>query len=534
MAEVDWSQFTPVATPGAPEAIDWSQFKPVAGAQPGLIDKLVTYLKGTPAPATGPSLTTPGYNLTPGMNPLPAALGVGENALAGATGFGAAIPAGLMGAYQAIKSGDIGQYAPAFHDLQSKLTFAPRTEAGQAIQRSLGDVMGAYSKGIVDPLAARAPGPIESAITKTIGEALPMLAGMKSLKGKAPPVAAPSLAARAQAEGITFPPTQVNPTFANKMLEGLAGKISTAQAAAEKNAPIVNKLVAGDMKIEGPLSKDALQQVRSDAGEAYDAIKHVANRETGVKTRFQSDPAYQDAIANLGGDYNAIIKEVPELANPDIETLRGALSKPDMSATTVVELTKKLRYDGGLNYRSQDPAKRALGQAQIDGSNALDAMMERQLTAAGEGQLVQNLRDARILIAKSHGAEKALDESSSNIMAAKLKAQLEKGKPLTGGMRLVAELAQQYPKAVQPIKSSMPGVSPLDYMAGAITGIGGSSLLKGIATVGARPLARALILSGPYQRRMLSARAPSMLPAVPALGALQPQDNRIPMGLLNQ
>lgn len=399
-------------------------------------------------------------------------------------------------------------------------------------------------------MTARQPG--ESWVEQAKREfALPMTAEDKSkllaitlgtMGGSAPlATAVPGLVARAQTEGVTFAPTQANPSglrgLLNRALESMAGKASTAQGAAEKNAPILNKLVAGDLKIEGPLSKEAIAQVRSDAGDAYEAVKNVGNRQTGVtRIRFQADSDYQTAIANLGGDYNRIVQEFPELANAEIETLRGSLAKPEMSSTAAVELTKKLRYEGGLNVKSPDPAKSALGRAQLQASGAIDGLMERQLTAAGEPQLAQNLRAARVLIAKTHTADKVIDESSGNVVARKLKAELEKGKPLTGGMRMVAELGQQYPKAVQEIKSSMPGASPLDWLT-ALTASLGTGDPRAMAMVGARPLARGILLSKPYQSMMLNSQPYNYGPILgksPMFGALQLDDTMPRAGALSR
>lgn len=107
-------------------------------------------------------------------------------------------------------------------------------------------------------------------------------------------------------------------------------------------------------------------------------------------------------------------------------------------------------------------------------------------------------RRARQDIAKSYSVQKAVNPATGDVSAQSLARELVKGKPLSGDLRTIAEVASAFPKATQALKESPKAVSPLDFAFG-----GGASIATGnplaLATLAARPAARALQLSPMYQ-----------------------------------
>lgn len=301
--------------------------------------------------------------------------------------------------------------------------------------------------------------------------------------------------AAARGEGYVVPPVQVNPTLTNRTLEGFAGKLSTGQSASLKNQSVTNRLARESLGLspEAPLTKETLGGLRAEAGKAYEAIRNVGS--------FKADKEFAREVQNLGRGHAELSKEFPELANSEIATLTSALNKAEISSGSAVELIKKLRFDGSANRAVQDPAKRALGQAQGDAADAIEDLIERNLFMQGRDGLVMDFREARTLIAKTYSVEQALNPATGNVIASKLGKQLAKNKPLSGGLETAAGFSQAFPKAAQEVTSSMPGVSPLDYFGG-----GTLSALTGnpwaMASVAARPAIRSTILSKPYQRLM--------------------------------
>ena len=45
----------------------------------------------------------------------------------------------------------------------------------------------------------------------------------------------------ARSQGYVIPPTQANPTLGNRLLEGMAGKLTTAQNASAANQGVTNR-----------------------------------------------------------------------------------------------------------------------------------------------------------------------------------------------------------------------------------------------------------------------------------------------------
>lgn len=295
--------------------------------------------------------------------------------------------------------------------------------------------------------------------------------------------------------GYVIPPSQVNPSWTNSLLEGLAGKISTAQKASVKNQQITNDLAKAAVKLnpDEQITKESLQRVRNVAGQAYQEL-------ADIKT-LGATPEFVQKVRGLGKDYQALIKDVPELADPQIDNLVKALDKPSFSGATAVALIKRLRFDGNKNAYNGNLGPRAneLGKAQLEAAGAIEDLIEQNITQTGQAgaETLKNFREARTLIAKTYSVEGALNQSTGNVVAGKLGAQLNKGKPLSGELKTVGQFAQAYPKAAQEVTSSMPGVSPLDY-ALATGGVmaGKPSALSWLAM---RPAARSLILSSPYQ-----------------------------------
>jgi hypothetical protein len=76
------------------------------------------------------------------------------------------------------------------------------------------------------------------------------------------------VAERAIAEGATLPPTQVNPSFINKLIEGISGKQQTSQIASVKNQQLVNEQARKALNLapDVEITPQVLQQFRAEKG----------------------------------------------------------------------------------------------------------------------------------------------------------------------------------------------------------------------------------------------------------------------------
>lgn len=392
--------------------------------------------------------------------------------------------------------------APAATGITNALaTAGMRAGANPGVKNMLlrmtgGAATGGAAAGLVDP---------EYAGTGAVfGAALPpVLAGTgrvantiaQKISGVPASEALRQSAAAARDAGYVIPPTQVRPSLANRLLEGFAGKITTAQNASAKNQPITNELAKRAIGAK-ELTSAGLAEVRSAANAAYDDLAQVG--------AFQVDDAFKESLKKAGSISAQMRKDFPELVNAEVDTLVEGLSgRGQFDAQSAIEAIKQFRYSGSANKAAQDPAKKALGSAQIKIAGALEDLIDRNLQASGAQDLLKNYRSARQTLAKVYDVEKALNTSSGNIDAKKLGDLLKKGRPMIGELRDIGDFANQFPKAVQTVErmGSLPQVSPLDFGAlGAISAATANPAL--MAGILARPAARSLVLSNAVQNRL--------------------------------
>lgn len=391
---------------------------------------------------------------------------------------GAAVgAAGLPALGQAIGSAGMttGRVLPPVLDMSTRMTG--------------GGINGAMSAGMLDPNTA--------ASGALLGAALPP--ALKGLNMAATAVARPSAAAAvpdsvldaaraAHVAGYVIPPTQVRPTMANRVVEGMAGKISTAQNASAMNQPVTNQLAMRAIGADA-LSPEGLAAVRAKANNAYDALGQVG--------ALQVDDTFRDSLQRIGSGSQQFRKDFPGLVNRDVDTLvEGISSRKEFDAQSAIEAIKRLRYDGGVNKAAQDPERRALGSAQMKIAGSLEDLIDRNLKQAGSPELLAAYRDARTTLAKVYDVEKALNSASGNVNAQRLAELQKKGRPLTGDLKTIADFASQFKTAAQPVDrmGSLPQLSPLDFgFAGAAQTPAGLLL---------RPGARSLALSPMVQNRL--------------------------------
>lgn len=296
----------------------------------------------------------------------------------------------------------------------------------------------------------------------------------------------------AREAGYVVPPAQSNPTLVNQAVEGFSGKIKTGQVASVRNQKVTNDLVKKALGVtdEGPLTRETLTGIRSEAGRAYEALR-------GVGT-INADKQFISDLGKITAKFEGAAKDFPDLAKNEIGEIVASVNKPTFSADSAIDAISILRDRAAAAYSKGD---RGLGSAYKQTSQAMEDAIERNLIESGNQATLKAFQAARKVIAKTYSVENALN-SSGNVNAQKLAQQLKKGKPLSDELRTVAEFADQFPKAAQNVDQlgSVSGVSPLDYMAG--MGLSTIDLGLGAASVAARPLVRSMALSPVYQRLM--------------------------------
>jgi len=310
------------------------------------------------------------------------------------------------------------------------------------------------------------------------------------------------VAERAIAEGATLPPTQVNPSLLNRLLEGVSGKQQTSQLASIKNQEVVNAQARKALNLpeDTVITPQVLQDYRNIKGQAYDALK--------ANNTYYADKQFITDINKRTSDLQKLSNTTD--VNAELRVLNG-LKQMNFDGEGLVEQMKRLRYDGEANLASVDPANRSLGQAQKFAAKQLEDLAERNLKNFNQPDVMSNFKQARQDIAKSYTIEKSLNAVTGDVSGAKLGQRAAQGKIVPSELQALSNAAAAYPSAFQNVArvGSVPGISPLDVgAAGVAAASSGSPSMLG--TVLGRPAIRAGITSNLYQRNMLPSTQPEM------------------------
>lgn len=449
---------------GATSAGQWLQRDAATGKE-RLKSQVAPYKEANPITAGGGELV----GEIVGTLPVGGVLAKGVSMIPGATTRAAPL-------IQSLRTGGMstGQALAPVATTQGAKQVGTRVAGGAAT--------GAATAAVLDPE--------DTALGAGIGAALPVVG--RAVQGVARgPVKKEVVEARNL--GYTIPPSQADSSLIMKMMEGVSGKIATAQAASAKNQNVTNSLVARSLGLaeDKPITLDDLSAIREEAGKAYEALAGLP-------------------------------KVAPKSANP-LSNIKA--SEGFDPAKSVFEL-RKARNDADAYYkahaRSADPE--ALAKAKSFKAKASEIEKDLETYAMSQGanvpgswKMLEDLRNARQAIAKTYTVEKALNPQTGSVDAKVLAKELRKNKPLTGELKQVAEFASRYPKAAQTPEQmgSLPGLSALDWTSGGALGtLGaiGSGSPMGLMYAGlplARPAARSFITSNMAQNSLARAQNPN-------------------------
>jgi len=332
-----------------------------------------------------------------------------------------------------------------------------------------------------------------------------------AIRGPSVPQGTLQAAKEGQNVGYVIPPTQVNPSLLNRVIEGSAGKISTAQNASFKNQQVTNRLAAKSLGLpeETVITPEVLSNLRTTAGKSYDAVSNA-----GTITPTTS---YFQALDEIKQPFVKILKDFPNQKPSSVIELVDSLKSPSFDASSVVSNIKQLRTQADDAFRTGNTD---VGKASKKAANAMEDALEEHLKLVKNPDALKNFRDARQTIAKTYSVENALNQTSGSVDAKKLAAQLQKGKPLSGELKQSAEFAQAFPTAVQTTErmGSIPQTSPLDLYASLGLGTAGlyggdsQTAALGFASGAIRPALRATALSKPVQSRLTNQQMQNLSP----------------------
>lgn len=443
---------------------------------------------------------------------LEKAVGAGEAGLSMASGMVAAPIGAAAGVARSLVGGNLGTQQGVQEGQQeaqrvsSALTYEPRTEAGKEALGAVGEAVDTSKLGGLPIGDMSAMGALSSAKgASEIGASKQAELATKQAQN----VVKDTTLSQARQAGYVLPPSMAKPSVLNNLVEGVAGKIKTAQKASFKNQEVTNNLAreALGLASDAPLNADTLQAVRQQAGKSYEAIKNTG--------RITADKEYFDALDKIKAPYEQAAKDFPKAANKDVIKTINAMKRREFDSASAVDQIGNLREMADKAFRTGD---KTLGRATKNAAKALEDQVERHLQTREvpairpEGKINQTtprgllgeFRHAREIIAKSYTVQKALNEGSGNVSARVLANELKKGKPLSGPLKTAARTAREFPKATQDVSTigSPTSVSLFDMGAAGIAAeaMHNPGMLAGVL---GRPALRSAMLSGPGQNAMV-------------------------------
>lgn len=406
---------------------------------------------------------------------------------------------------------------PAINKVRTRLGMAP-VEAGE--QYELPSQM--YGRAMTQVGVPEPQGMLEKGGSLLIGA----IGGSKlpsptinnpAPKGFLPPAQAmrnQALAA-AQKEGYVTPPASNNPSFGNRFLEGLSGKLKLQQEAASRNQTVTDKLMARSIGQNPtvPLTQGSLPIIRAEAHKiGYEPLRAIG--------KITADEQYIQSLDDITKVAQGAARSFPGLKPQNqIDEIVGTLKQKEFDSGDAVDAVSHLRELADDAYGS---GNKLLGKAYKSASKAIEDMIERHLASQGDdgAALLKNYRNARQLMAKTYTAGKALSGDSGNFNAHKMASELAKARPLTGDQKTVADFATRFRKASALQTESFPSISPLDAYGSAIAaGSSGSvaPLMIPLTRVGLREY---LLSPAGQQRAMMPTHDPRR--TLGAMGAFPP------------
>lgn len=298
-----------------------------------------------------------------------------------------------------------------------------------------------------------------------------------------------------------------NAGILSKGVEGLAGSPKLQVDASLKNQKITNDLAAQDIGVPKgtALTPEVLDQAEQPYYKAYEAVKSVG--------QVPIDNTFRKTVASIGQESQDAF---PMDSSPALDKLKQAYLTPDsFGANGAVLKIRQLRKDGNLNIASRDPEKMQLGYAQRQISDAIEDQIDRYASSRPEGfdnpNLIANFRAARQALAKINSVRDSITPGTTDVSAPALAKQLNRGTPLSGNLQDIADTYNNFPSALRnagPLRNKTQ-INAMEGLMGG--GLGTAALVSKnpalwkemVFTLGARPLARASLLSTPFQNSLL-------------------------------
>lgn len=251
----------------------------------------------------------------------------------------------------------------------------------------------------------------------------------------------------AEAAGFRIAPSSVQdagnvgtkPSLTARVLESAGDPYKISSDNIRHNKNIANDIAIRELGLKPgtPLSEKALSEAARPHAAVYDEVRK------NVKA-LPITPELSRAVAIAGRGTDSVL---PLPASVDV--LKESLLSRPMNGSQLLDTISDLRMKGwkGINAK-ENPDANAVGSAQLDMANALEAHLEQATRTTNPG-LANRYRNARTGFAKIETVKRAMVGNDINPQA--LRKAAAKTDAIDGGLKIIADTAEFFPSDMQVI-----------------------------------------------------------------------------------
>jgi len=326
------------------------------------------------------------------------------------------------------------------NNMVGSLTLAAPTaikSAAPTVKNALTTTVDTVAPVAKNALVAVKETPVVQAVAKPLAERAERKAQEASAKDwqRAPQIEA---AQAAQRLGVAVNPAEANPNVKTKLLVNATGDALVNAKAAKANAPKWNDLARKDLGLpeNTPLTPEAFEKARSAHSAPYDAIKNLGTMQASDDVLGQLNGLKLDPLSTSSPEKAAKVNAVVDRVASQVQT--------GLSGENVVGQIRGFRRDANqvLKNPNASPIDINVAETNLSIANALENLIEGNIR---DPKALSDFRKARTAIAKTYDWESATGVTTKQVDPLQIAKLAEKGKPLTGVLADVANVAGNFP-----------------------------------------------------------------------------------------
>lgn len=367
--------------------------------------------------------------------------------------------------------------------------------------------------------------------------------------------------------GFVIPPGNINPSWINRQLESIGGKIATQQVFSNKNSAVADRLARIDAGLAEnmPITPETLKAARQTIQKPYQEISGLIGQgplDALDAARAEARSAWKEysrqGTRSALNDYKQFSGQAKQIESSIEDAITNASSKQaDDLLTQANQLTQmagqqyanfvtyankaKSLHEGSAPAWSQNKINDLLQRARESQSavSELQAKAVNLRKQANElyGQdnsgyangLINKFREARANLAKNHDVENALIEGGGSVDPRYFAKKLQSGQKLTGNLETIGKFGNNFKRLVQPPNTiGTPDATNLTYGLSLLLGSGGALVGEdpkyaalGLIPMLSRPAARSILMRNAAQQALANPNYSTAIAPRMASGLLQ-------------